>query len=275
MSLQATVWALKQAPVRDPYAHLVLIGLADHAGDDGRNARPSRTTLSRYARCSTRTVQTKLQELEADGVIRRGDQQQTAHLRGDRRPVVYDLVMTMTLDTAQQEKDDVQDMHPVTPAAPAPNDVQQFHPVDPHDVQQVHPVPPTTGGNGVQDVHPVGPRGERDDMNGVKRSSHRTVPRTSLLSSSYVGDKEAPVHPEGNMWRPSDNAMRTARQGAPDVSLEIVIAKYRVWCAKKKKQCESSDWVTWVLRDQEAFNKERILEREREQKPTTWYDVAD
>lgn len=93
MSLSAMVWALKHAPVTDPHEHLVLIGLADHAGDDGTGARPSATTLAEYARCSVRTVRYRLKALEAAGLIRRGDQRSVEHLRADRRPVVYDLMV--------------------------------------------------------------------------------------------------------------------------------------------------------------------------------------
>lgn len=91
MSLAAMVWALKHAPVVDPIAHLVLIGLADHAGDDGTGARPSVATLATYARCSVRSVHNKLRALEEAGAIVRGDQQAVAHLPANRRPVVYDL----------------------------------------------------------------------------------------------------------------------------------------------------------------------------------------
>ncbi|AYN57519.1 helix-turn-helix DNA binding domain protein [Arthrobacter phage Coral] len=91
MSLEAMVWALKTAEVPDPISHLVLIGLADHADTQGRNARPSVALLSEYARCSPRSVQRKLRTLEDCGLIWQGDQRGVEHLRSDRRPVVYDL----------------------------------------------------------------------------------------------------------------------------------------------------------------------------------------
>lgn len=101
MSIEAVAWALNDAPVKDASALLVLIGLANHAARDGHGAYPSRETLSHYARCSVRTVSVKLKVLEEAGVIERGDQELVSHLRGDRRPVVYDL------------KYDVQILHPV------------------------------------------------------------------------------------------------------------------------------------------------------------------
>lgn len=101
MSIEAVAWALNEAPVQDASALLVLIGLANHAARDGSNSYPSRDTLAGYARCSVRTVSVKLKALEEAGVIKRGDQAHVAHLRGDRRPVVYDLQY------------DVQILHPV------------------------------------------------------------------------------------------------------------------------------------------------------------------
>ncbi len=94
MTVLTMAWALKKAAVPDdPLAHLVLIGLADHADDDGTGAFPSVRTLASYARCTTRTVQAKLRVLEAVCLIRRGDQRLVERLPANRRPVVWDLVM--------------------------------------------------------------------------------------------------------------------------------------------------------------------------------------
>ncbi|MEE6280178.1 helix-turn-helix domain-containing protein [Georgenia sp. MJ170] len=95
MSLEAMVWALKRAPIpnNDPLAQLVLIGLADHAADDGTGARPSVATLAQYARCSARSVHNKLRLLEDAGVIVRDDQRAVEHLPANRRPVVYGLAL--------------------------------------------------------------------------------------------------------------------------------------------------------------------------------------
>lgn len=93
-------WALKDAPVPDPLSHLVLIGIADHTADDGSGAWPSVQKLAEYARCSTRTVHSRLRVLEDLGLIVRGDQQLVKHLPPNRRPVVYDVTFG------------VQEMHP-------------------------------------------------------------------------------------------------------------------------------------------------------------------
>lgn len=87
------LWALNDAPTDDATEALVLIALADNAHDDGTCAWPSHATLARRARCSVSTVQRALRRLESSGLITKGDQQTVAHLRADRRPVVYDLAL--------------------------------------------------------------------------------------------------------------------------------------------------------------------------------------
>src|SRR5699024_2350243 len=47
--------------------------------------------IAERARCTSRTVRNHLQKLEDDGLISRGDQQHVAHIRKDRRPIVWDL----------------------------------------------------------------------------------------------------------------------------------------------------------------------------------------
>lgn len=91
MSIEAISWALNFADVRDPGEALVLIGIANHAGKDGRGCYAGQATLAHYARCSERTLRRKLSALEARGVIVRGDQALVDHFPASRRPVVWDL----------------------------------------------------------------------------------------------------------------------------------------------------------------------------------------
>jgi hypothetical protein len=91
VSIEAVSWALNFADVRDPGEALVLIGIANHAGRDGRGCWASQATLAHYARCSDRTVRRKLSALEARGVIVRGDQGLVDHIAAPVRPVVWDL----------------------------------------------------------------------------------------------------------------------------------------------------------------------------------------
>ena len=91
MSLRAMLWALHDAPCTDPIDKLILITLADYAHDDGTSAWPSVATIAGCVHRSPMTVHRHLRGLETAGLIVRGDQEIVAHLRGDRRPVVYNL----------------------------------------------------------------------------------------------------------------------------------------------------------------------------------------
>lgn len=86
-------WVMEEAPINDPMSLLVLYALADRAHDDGTAAWPSQEWLAQRARCSARTVRRKLKELEAAGVIKKGDPRHVDHLRHDRRPTVWNLCM--------------------------------------------------------------------------------------------------------------------------------------------------------------------------------------
>ena len=101
MSLDAILWAVHDAPDVPARCVAVLVGLASHADDHGRNAYPSETTLAGYARKSVRQVRRDLRDLERVGLIRRGDQSAVAHVRPDRRPTVYDLAMDRTSTSAR------------------------------------------------------------------------------------------------------------------------------------------------------------------------------
>lgn len=98
MSVEAIAWVLNEAADVPSSAVAALIGLANHATPDGRNAYPTQKLLARYARKSDRQVRRDLADLEARGLIRRGDQRIVEHIPIDRRPVVYDLVMARRKD---------------------------------------------------------------------------------------------------------------------------------------------------------------------------------
>lgn len=58
---------LREATTRRPQALLVLVAVAEHAGDDGTGAYPSLATLATETRLSRRSVLRLLAELEAGG----------------------------------------------------------------------------------------------------------------------------------------------------------------------------------------------------------------
>lgn len=92
MSLEAFIWASQlPADVCGPKAFRVLLLLANHAHSDGRNVWRSNSEMASQLHCSVRTIERSISELRMLGIIHQGDQKLVGHLRGDRRPKVYDL----------------------------------------------------------------------------------------------------------------------------------------------------------------------------------------
>ncbi|WP_223538696.1 helix-turn-helix domain-containing protein [Pseudomonas sp. BF-R-12] len=98
--------ALPKASLENPAARHVLLCLANYAGSDGRGAFPSALTLSNDTGLSERTVRSKLDELEALGLIKEGNQAIAAAYidRRDRRPTVYDLQLSRGANAAPRTK---------------------------------------------------------------------------------------------------------------------------------------------------------------------------
>ncbi|MFJ2353366.1 helix-turn-helix domain-containing protein [Glutamicibacter sp. NPDC087673] len=94
MSVQAMTWALYEAPGIDPTARLVLAVLADHAHMDGTAAFPSKQTIADVVGIAPGNVRAHLRKLEAQGLIRKGNQLHVEYIRKDKRPTVYDLAMS-------------------------------------------------------------------------------------------------------------------------------------------------------------------------------------
>lgn len=212
MSLVSMVWALKEAPVpNDPVAHLVLIAYADHAQDDGTAAWPSVAKVAGYARCTPRTVQTKLRLLIGWGLIRHGDQRLVSHLPANRRPVVYDLVMdaevisapvagaemsTDALDEAAGQ-DGVKILHPkIVAAGPVDNSTAGVNLASPQAEGSVDNLP---SGVNAASPHPV-----ESPASGVKPASpHKSgwgeARRTSGVKlSSYKPSLEPSIEKQGS-----------------------------------------------------------------------------
>ncbi|GIH63987.1 hypothetical protein [Microbispora siamensis] len=93
LSLPGVLWAINAAPDVPASALATLIGLAKHTDENGLGAYPSKDHLAWYARKSPKQVKRDLEVLLQRDLIRLGDQNLTKHLRGDKRPTVYDLAM--------------------------------------------------------------------------------------------------------------------------------------------------------------------------------------
>lgn len=136
MSIEAITWALHTAPIpagrNASTLAFVLVGLANHADPDGRNAFPAVATLVRYTRLSERSVQYALRTLEDLGLITPSDPDIVAAYvkRADRRPNGWDLPIHSTVHRVIHSRGD---------------GVQSVHPVEGHGVQtQSHGVQTTT-----------------------------------------------------------------------------------------------------------------------------------
>lgn len=100
-------WALSRRDLgKDSSARHVLLCLANYAAADGRGAFPSAKTLTEDTGLSERTVRSKLDLLEVQGLIVRGNQALAAVYidRHDRRPVVYDLMLKRGAADAPREE---------------------------------------------------------------------------------------------------------------------------------------------------------------------------
>lgn len=94
MSLEAIQWALFKAPTKNPTEKVILTVMADRVGIDGRGfdgCWASHQWIAESAGVSRATVKRYLKEMEGRGLIRKGNPSLVKHLRGDRRPTVWDL----------------------------------------------------------------------------------------------------------------------------------------------------------------------------------------
>jgi hypothetical protein len=147
----AVLWVLDEAPGVPPELVSTLLAYARYASEDGRGSYPATEVVAAHTRKSKRQAVRDIDALESRGLLVRGDQRKVAHIRKDRRPVVYDLPL------------------------PARGDA--------HDTP--HGVTPTTPRNG-HGVTPVTARGDTHDVNGVT-----PVTPEEILNRSRKGARDA------------------------------------------------------------------------------------
>ena len=119
---------------------LVLLGIANHAGDGG--AWPSVATLARYANATERTVQRSLSRLVELGELVVHKQAGGTHDMQDwQRPNRYDVVVACPVTCDRTAN------HRVRKAPEAPADLwtDRVTPTSPGDAHVTRPVTPTSG----------------------------------------------------------------------------------------------------------------------------------
>jgi hypothetical protein len=97
MSVEAITWALMKAPNVKASWVSTLVGLANHA-DHEHESYVGQPTLAFYTRKSLRQVGYDLRDMEAAGLITPGNQAKVLHVRADKRPTVWRLMVERTRD---------------------------------------------------------------------------------------------------------------------------------------------------------------------------------
>ncbi len=153
MSLRAHLWALDQAPVKNPTAVLVLVALADESNDDGEAACPYMDKIKQRARCSERAAQEHLRNLYRARLIDLGDEavaRRRYKKSGGRVPRVWNLNLAASWAAVPTPRTDAEMLAYSDKIGQRPvrrNGEQE----EPSGVQILHPA-----NAGVQNLHPTG-----------------------------------------------------------------------------------------------------------------------
>jgi hypothetical protein len=178
-----------------------LYALANYAGPDGRHTYPSIDTLAHDAECSTATIRRDLRELVKAGWIRRGDQAHVAHIRGDRRPVVYDIAMNEETrlawisDVEGGGSDDT-----AGEKASPPGSSSRPVSLTPRDGG------PDSGTTSQPDTPSLDPTGCQIDAHGVSKTASRGV--TAVTPEPYEPFEPKPPLPPASGGRPSSTCQK-------------------------------------------------------------------
>jgi hypothetical protein len=91
LSKPAVEWVLYEAPDVPPHLLATLLVVAVHTDTGGKGSYISAAAVAELTRKDERNAKRDLRALEKLGLLKRGNQRAAAHIRPDRRPVVYDL----------------------------------------------------------------------------------------------------------------------------------------------------------------------------------------
>lgn len=217
MSLKAIIWVMEEAPVENHGELAVLYALADRADDNGHAAWPSQEWLSYRARCTDRTVRNHLSNLEDRGVIERGDYRLVEHFPRNRRPIVWNLNMSLTRPE-KWRPENISGRKILTPRPENPDTL--------------------TG------------KSEQLDRKGVSDKPSLNPPRTIQEPRGARKEKTQPSErgtrlPEN--WQPPIETNNNLGEKYPHVDLDEELEIFRdYWAAKTGKDAVKRDWVaTW------------------------------
>ena len=117
LSKAAVLWVMDEAPDVPPHLLSTLIAVARFADENGRGAYISASTVAQLTRKTESQAKRDLGALEKKKLLKRGNQRLVAHIRADRRPVVYNIPMP------ERGSTDATSSRGSTHATPQPNGV--------------------------------------------------------------------------------------------------------------------------------------------------------
>ena len=149
MSIKVMTWVWDHSPAVGTEL-LMLLAIADHASDDGRDAWPSIKTLARRTRLGERTVQRVLKRLADEGHL-------VIHVGGGRRSNHYEIPMTSGNAELSTPPSDRRPRQNDTPALP-PGHPRHDDVAPPTQLRRGTPdtaVTPEPSSNGPGTLHPA------------------------------------------------------------------------------------------------------------------------
>lgn len=280
MGIKPVKWATRDVGPMSSSQRLVLISLAEYADEDGTHAFPSVGTIAKNLELTPNTIRVALRELRNAGWIVPGDPQLVAKYRPDRRPSVYELVLTKVRDESGVSYSDERGVQGDSPlessgvSEASERGVSEAPPQDESDTPRAIARPP----HGVS-VAIANPPYTPHIKDGVVGSNYKADSDSEKAhQQNDVDDLQEQMKVAGQTrrgWRPTDNALATAKDSVTEVSIEISIARYAVVKAEKKQKPTSAEWLRWLLADeQKAVADARRIQREKG-KARPWHSVAD
>lgn len=237
MSIKWTSYVWETAVGVEGSHLLVLLSIADHAGDDG-TAFPSVTRLASRARCDERTVQRALAALESEGWLER-----------QMRPGHSTLYRLLTPDTGVTPDK----MSPPSPVSPHPR-----HPRHPsgdtgvtHNRKRTTNEPAGAGGDLTSEPAPE-PSGTEQQQPVSHDATDRVTPpfpRWAIAKLGRAGEAQAQA------WQQAWATITSMVDPHWDPNLHLT--KYLAQCEEKRRTPTPSDWTKWYAEDEQRAAKDK------------------
>lgn len=90
-----------------------------------------------------------------------------------------------------------------------------------------------------------------------------------LLPDPLVRPADAPAG-----WRPSEQAIKTAKKSIELMDIELFIIHYTVRMKQLNREPSSGEWLTWLIREEEKLRVEEKRQARENGKQRPWYAVA-